>query len=60
MIEDLAAMEEKLRQGTIEDEAGDLPGVGGFYVMAVPEEPVFEAEEAVIEAEEADIPGAEN
>ena len=61
MMEDFAVLEGKLRLGTLEDEAGELAGVGGSSVVAVPEEPVFEAEEAaVMEVEEADIPGAEN
>ena len=61
MMVDIEVMEEKLLMGTIEDEAGELAGIGGSSVVAVPEEPVFEAEEAVVmEVEEADIPGAEN
>lgn len=58
---DIEMMEEKLRIGTIEDGAGDLTGVGEFYVVAVPGEPVFETEEAVVsEVEEAGIHGAGN
>ncbi|PUU81918.1 hypothetical protein B9Z19DRAFT_1121455 [Tuber borchii] len=61
MMEDFAVMEEKLRLGRIQEEEGDLAGLGEFYVLAVPEEPAFEDEEAVvIEVEDADILGAEN
>ena len=61
LMVDIEMMEEKLRIGTIEDGAGDLTGVGEFYVVAVPGEPVFETEEAVVsEVEEAGIHGAGN
>ncbi|PUU81917.1 hypothetical protein B9Z19DRAFT_1062257 [Tuber borchii] len=59
MMEDFATMEETLRSGAPEDEAGHLAGVGGTYVVAAPEEPVIEAEEAVIETEEAVVIEAE-
>jgi len=61
-MEDFGAMEEKLRLGTIEAEAGDLAGIGGMHVVAVQEAHEFdtEEEEEVVEIEEAQSPVAGN
>ena len=63
LMEDFGALEEKLRSGTIEADAGELAGVGGIHVVAVPEAHDFhteEEEEVVVEIEGAEFPGDEN